>query len=153
LVSQYHAEATEVPSIMARPKTKPLTERELEVMHAFWRAAALGQEATAIQVRDDLAAAGRDLAYTTVATLVRILCDKGFLQQTNQERPFTYRPLRSFDEVSGSLVGDLVERLFGGQREQLLLRLLEERKLTPNERAVLEQILRDAPPDSKNSKK
>lgn len=138
---------------MARPKTKPLTERELEVMHAFWRVAAEGQEATAIQVRDDLAAAGRDLAYTTVATLVRILCDKGFLQQTNQERPFTYRPLRSFDEVSGSLVGDLVERLFGGQREQLLLRLLEERQLTPAERAVLEQILRDAPSDSKNSKK
>ena len=88
-----------------------------------------------------------------MATLVRILCDKGFLQQTNQERPFTYRPLRSFDEVSGSLVGDLVERLFGGQCEQLLLRLLEERKLTPAERAVLEQILRDAPSDSKNSKK
>lgn len=134
---------------MARPKTKPLTERELEVMHAFWRAADESREATAAEVRDDLAAAGRDLAYTTVATLVRILCDKGFLRQTNEERPFTYRPLRSFDEVSGSLVGDLVERLFGGQREQLLLRLLEERKLTPAERAVLEQILRDAPSDPK----
>ena len=90
-----------------------------------------------------MAGAGRELAYTTVATLVRILCDKGFLTQTNQERPFTYRPIRSFSEVSGSLVGDLVERLFGGQREQLLLRLLEERKLTAKERAVLEEILRE----------
>jgi predicted transcriptional regulator len=126
---------------MARPKAKELTERELEVMHAFWSKSAEGQ-ATAAEIRDDLAASGRDLAYTTVATLVRILCDKGFLEQTNTERPFMYRPIRSFQEVSGSLVGDLVERLFGGSREQLLLRLLEERKLTARERAVLEEILR-----------
>lgn len=128
---------------MARPKAKELTERELEVMHAFWRKWTADQPATAAEVRDELSDAGRELAYTTVATLVRILCDKGFLAQTNSERPFTYRPLRSFDEVSGSLVGDLVERLFGGQREQLLLRLLEERKLTAKERAVLEEVLRE----------
>jgi predicted transcriptional regulator len=128
---------------MARPKAKELTERELEVMHAFWRQGEAPQDATAAQIRDELAASGRELAYTTVATLVRILCDKGFLAQTNQERPFTYRPIRSFSQVSGSLVGDLVERLFGGQREQLLLRLLEERKLSAKERAVLEDILRD----------
>jgi BlaI family transcriptional regulator, penicillinase repressor len=128
---------------MARPKAKELTERELEVMHAFWRRCAASEQATAADIRDELANAGRELAYTTVATLVRILCDKGFLEQTNQERPFTYRPLRSFDEVSGSLVGDLVERLFGGQRDQLLLRLLEERKLTAKERAVLEEVLRE----------
>lgn len=129
---------------MARPKAKELTQRELEVMHAFWRKAQETKaDATATEIRDALAADGRDLAYTTVATLIRILCDKGFLDQTNQERPFTYRPIRSFDEVSGSLVGDLVQRLFGGQREQLLLRLLEERKLTAKERAVLEEVLRE----------
>jgi predicted transcriptional regulator len=128
---------------MARPKAKELTERELEVMHAFWQAAQGQCESTAAQIRDELADGGRDLAYTTVATLIRILCDKGFLTQTNEERPFTYKPIRSFNEVSGSLVGDLVERLFGGQREQLLLRLLEERKLSAKERAVLEDILRD----------
>jgi predicted transcriptional regulator len=128
---------------MARPKAKPLTERELELMHVFWRRAADEKQATAAEVRDELAAAGRDLAYTTVATLVRILCDKGFLEQTTDERPFQYRPIRSFDEVSGSLVGDLVQRLFGGRRDQLLVRLLEDKKLSPKERAVLEEILRE----------
>lgn len=128
---------------MARPKAKPLTQRELEVMHVFWQKASDQQDATAAEVRDDLAAAGRDLAYTTVATLVRILCDKGFLAQTNEERPFTYKPLRSFDEVSGSLVGDLVQRLFGGRRDQLLVRLLDDKELTDKERAALEAILRE----------
>jgi predicted transcriptional regulator len=128
---------------MARPKAKELTQRELEVMHVFWRNPETSRQVTAAQVRDELAAGGRELAYTTVATLIRILCDKGFLAQTNQERPFLYQPIRSFHEVSGSLVGDLVERLFRGQREQLLLRLLEERKLSAKERAVLEEILRE----------
>jgi BlaI family penicillinase repressor len=118
---------------MARPPAKELTERELEVMHVVWK---IGQ-ATAGEVRDQLAAAGRELAYTTVATLIRIVSDKGFLEQTNAERPFLYRPVRSFEEVSRNMVGDLVERVFRGSREQLLLRLLEERKLTAKERATL----------------
>jgi predicted transcriptional regulator len=124
---------------MARPPARELTERELEVMHVFWSRG----ESIVADVRDRLAESGRDLAYTTVATLVRILAEKGFLEQTTSERPFQYRPVRSFEEVSGSLVGDLVERVFRGSREQLLVRLLERRKLTAKERAVLESILRE----------
>lgn len=124
---------------MARPKAKELTERELEVMHAFWRTG----ETTAVDIRDRLAADGRDLAYTTVATLVRILCEKGFLEQTTNERPFRYRTVRTFEEVSGSLVWDLIDRVFGGKREQLLVRMLEQKKLTTAERTTLENILRE----------
>ena len=124
---------------MARPRASELTERELEVMHVFWN----GGEQTVAAARDQLADAGRELAYTTVATLVKILTDKGFLEQTNNERPFRHRPLRTFQEVSGNLVSDLVERVFGGSREQLLVRLMEQRRLTPQERAVLEGILTD----------
>jgi BlaI family transcriptional regulator, penicillinase repressor len=94
-------------------------------------------------VRDKMAESGRDLAYTTVATLVRILTEKGFLEQTTSERPFRFRSVRSFEDVSGSLVGDLVERVFRGSREQLLLRLLEQRRLSAKERAVLQSILRE----------
>ena len=123
---------------MARPPAKDLTERELEVMHVFWSRGL----STAAEIRDQLAAEGRDLAYTTVATLIRILAEKGCLEQTNDERPFQYRPVRSFEDVSRSLLGDLVQRVFHGSREQLLVRLLEERRLTAKERAVLEAILR-----------
>ena len=124
---------------MARPPAKELTERELEVMHVFWSHG----PATAAEVRDRLAAVGRELAYTTVATLIRILTEKDCLQQTTTERPFQYRPLRSFEEVSGSLLSDLVLRVFRGSREQLLLRLMDQRRLTAKERAALEAILRE----------
>src|SRR4051812_885549 len=103
---------------MARPPAKELTGRELEVMHVFWT----GGEATATEVRDNLAVSGRDVAYTTVATQVRILLDKGFLVQVNDDRPFRYRPARTFEEVSRTLLGDLIDRVFRGSREQLLVR-------------------------------
>jgi BlaI family transcriptional regulator, penicillinase repressor len=123
---------------MARPPAKELTERELEVMHVFWKRG----ELTVADVRDALAEAGLDRAYTTVATLVRILADKEFLDQTNQERPFLYEPRRSYHEVSKKLLGELIDRVFHGSREQLLVRLLEHRSLTRAERALLQDILR-----------
>ena len=122
---------------MARPAAKELTERELQVMHVFW---ARGESTVAV-VRDELATAGLDLAYTTVATLVRILSDKGFLQQTNAERPFAYRPVRSYEEVSKRLLGDMVHRVFRGSRQQLLVSLFDRKRLTAKERAALEEIL------------
>lgn len=124
---------------MARPRVKELTERELEVMHIFWQIA----EGTVADARDKLAESGRELAYTTVATLVRILTEKEFLEQVNDQRPFRFKPVRSFEEVSGSMVGDLVQRLFQGSREQLLLRLMEQRKLSAKERRTIEEILKE----------
>lgn len=124
---------------MARPAAKELTERELELMHIYWQ----HQELTAVQARDHLASTGRDLAYTTVATLSRLLCEKGYLDQVTQERPFLYKAAQAFQNVSKRLVGDLVDRVFQGSRTQLLLTLVEDRKLTSKERAALLSILNE----------
>ncbi|MEX0728834.1 MAG: BlaI/MecI/CopY family transcriptional regulator [Planctomycetaceae bacterium] len=124
---------------MARPRSSELTERELEVMHVFWNRG----ERTIADARDALAGEGRDLAYTTVATLVRILAEKGFLKQMNDERPLRFRAIRTFEDVSGNLLSDLLRRVFGGSREQLLVRLMEQRKLNAKEKAVLKKILEE----------
>ncbi len=124
---------------MVRPRVKELTERELEVMHVFWRRG----ELNAAEARDRLAKSGVDRAYVTVANLVRLLVEKGFLEQTNRARPFLYRPARSFEQVSSNLVQDLVQRVFHGSREQLLVRVLERKNLTAKERVTLEGILKE----------
>jgi predicted transcriptional regulator len=126
---------------MGRPAARELTERELEVMHAFW---ARPGESTVAEVRDDLALSGLDRAYTTVATLVKILVDKGFLVVTHDERPFKYRPVKTYEEVSGKLLDEVLERVFRGSREQMLVRLMEQKRLTPRERALLEEVLRES---------
>ena len=123
---------------MVRPTAKELTERELEVMHVFWD----GGEMTATEARACLAEVGVDRAYVTVANLIRILVEKGFLVAINDERPFVYKANRTFDDVSGSLIGDLIQRVFGGSREKLLVHLLDnQRPLTRAERRLLKQIL------------
>ena len=127
---------------MARPPAKELTERELEIMHVCWEHGKL----TAAEIRTHLATGGRDLAYTTVATLVRILVDKGYLKQTNRTRPFVFRPVRTFEEVSRRIVGDLVDRVFQGSHTQLLVQLMESDRLSENERQALEQIVREQKP-------
>ena len=127
---------------MVRPPAKELTERELEVMHVFWD----GGELTATEIRARLEEQGRDLAYTTVATLIRILFEKGFLIQLNDQRPFRFKPARPFEDVSKSMIGDMVDRLFGGSREQLLLRMFDGGKMTRKERQALENLLREDKP-------
>jgi BlaI family penicillinase repressor len=124
---------------MGRPPAKELTERELEVMQAFWKHG----EATAAELRDLLAAEGLDRAYPTIANLVRVLYEKGLIELTNSERPFRYRAVKSFEEVSSNLVRDLLDRVFGGSREQLFVRLLEQKKLTASERRLLKRILKE----------
>jgi predicted transcriptional regulator len=128
---------------MVRPRAHDLTGRELEVMHVFWGGV---QEATAQEVRDSLADSGLDLTYTTVANLVRILEQKGFLTQVNDARPFRYRFVRSFEEASERFIGDLVERVFRGSREQLFVRLFKHHKLSEAERALLIRVLEEQQP-------
>jgi len=127
---------------MARPPARELTERELEVMHVFWSKG----ELTAQEARDELANGSRDLAYTTVATQVRILVEKGFLVPSNTDRPFRYRAARTYEDVSRRLLGDLLDRVFRGSREQLLVRLMEQDDLSIEERARLAEILRETEP-------
>lgn len=122
---------------MARPPAAELTERELEVMQVFWDC---GQLSVA-DAQAALAKTGLELAYTTVGTMVRILADKGFLKQVNQERPFIFQPLRTYEEVSGKLLKGLLHRVFRGSSEQLLVRLVEEEQLSAKDRQALKAIL------------
>jgi BlaI family transcriptional regulator, penicillinase repressor len=124
---------------MNRPAAELLTERELEVMHAFWQH---GQQ-TAQEVRDVLELSGRVLTYTTVATLCKILWDKGFLERVGDSRPFAFKPERSFGEVSGGLVSELIAKVFRGSREQLLVQVFAAQKLSARKRKLLEELLRE----------
>ncbi len=108
----------------------------------FWQRGA----STVAEVREALATNGRDLAYTTVATLVRILLEKEYLVQLNEQRPFQFEPAKPFEDVSKNLVHDLIQRVFGGSREQLLKRMFDGSKLTRKERQALENLLREEKP-------
>ena len=107
-------------------QSQKLHRLELEVMKVVWR---LGK-ATVNDVRDALTQA---LAYTSVATTLSHLEKKGFLTHDVDGRTYVYRPLIQENEVSQSMLRDLLERLFDGSVEQLVNTLLETREISPEE--------------------
>ena len=107
-------------------QSQKLHRLELEVMKVVWR---LGK-APVNDVRDALK---QPLAYTSVATTLSHLERKGFLTHDVDGRAYVYRPLIQENEVSQSMLGDLLERLFDGSVERLVNTLLETREIAPEE--------------------
>src|SRR5215813_11123230 len=114
---------------MARPRTEHLTPLELEIMHVLW-------ETGPANVQTVQQALKRDLAYTTVQTMLNILERKGKAKRTLKNRAYFYKPA-----VSRKQVNDVVERLFGGSAESLVMSLLETKHLTPEKLAHLQRLV------------
>jgi predicted transcriptional regulator len=89
-------------------------------------------EASAAEVHEALRKA-RGLALTTIATMLRKMEDKGVVAHRASGRQFLYRPTVSEDQVRRSMVGELVERLFGGDPKALVAHLVSEHEIEPGE--------------------
>jgi predicted transcriptional regulator len=126
---------------MANAKTGHLTPLELDIMNALW---SLG-DANVQAVQQALP---RELAYTTVQTMLNILHSKGKVKREKRDRAFFYTPVVSQSQVARHALSDMVERLFGGSAENLVMSLLEARQLTPQKLDRLKRLVREAREDS-----
>jgi predicted transcriptional regulator len=127
---------------MPPKKSNTLTEAELRLMKILWRR---GESAVG-----DLVAAipdGETLAYNSVLTTIRILEQKGYVEHRQEGRAFVYRPLVAEEEAGRSEVRHLMSRFFGNSREQLLLSLLGDDEMTPEELNRLKEAIESAAPD------
>src|SRR5437667_3614446 len=121
---------------MARRKTEQLTPLELEIMHVLWAEG----PANVQTVQQHLA---RELAYTTVQTMLNILHRKGKVKRTLKDRAYLYKPVVSRSQVVGQHMSDIVDRLFGGSAESLVMSLVETKHLTPKKLARLQRLLEE----------
>ena len=115
---------------MARTASEGLTGREAEVMDSIWR---LG-EATAEGVRADLRAALHD---STVRTVLRVLEGKGYLAHEVRGKAFVYRAAIGRGNAQRHAVGSILARFFGGKAEDLVLRLIEDERITAEQLEAL----------------
>lgn len=124
-------------------KSNTLTEAELRLMKILWRR---GESA----VNDLVAAMPQDepLAYNSVLTTIRILEQKGYVEHRQEGRAFIYRPSVAEQEASRSEVRHVLGRFFGNSRERLLLSLLDDKDLSPEELQRLKDLIRSSEPDS-----
>jgi predicted transcriptional regulator len=131
-------------------KSITLTEAELRLMKLLWARgeSAVGELVAAMP-------AGETLAYTSVLTTVRILEQKGYVQHRQEGRAFIYWPCVEEHEASRSEIRHMMQRFFGNSRERLLLSLLGDDEIDPDElRRLKEAIARaaDDAPDSSDAR-
>jgi len=113
----------------ATEKTPMLTRAESEVMQVLWRS----ESAT---VHDVVEQMPRPVAYTTALTILRILEQKGYVRHEPHPdggRAHVYRPMHAVAKVQQRHARDLVDRLFGGRAESLVVGLLEDEAWTRGE--------------------
>jgi predicted transcriptional regulator len=113
-----------------------LTEAELKIMQVIWQKG----PGTVQQILDALIDPPV-LAYNTVLTTIRILERKGYVQHSKDGRAHVYRPLVERDEASRSEIRHLVGRFFRNSHEDLVLNILEERGIAPEELKRLKEML------------
>ena len=121
---------------MARTRNPQLTPLELEIMHVLWNEGPSNVQTVQQHLE-------RELAYTTVQTMLNILHRKGKVKRTLKERAYIYQPVVSRSHVVGNHLSDLVERLFGGSAESLVISLVETKHLTPKKLARLQKLLEE----------
>ena len=105
---------------MARPPSKNPTEFELELLQIIWDQT----QCTVSEVQEELQKRSRKLAYTSIAKILGIMVDKGYLSRKKTGREFTYSPLVSAEQTQSTMLSDLLGRVFGGSPSLLLNRLM-----------------------------
>ncbi len=114
-----------------------LGDTELEVMHVVWEIGPCKvSEVHAVISRE------RDVAYTTIMTVMGNLSRKGYLSHTARGKSYVYRAERSARDVRTGLVRGLVQRAFGDSKLSLALTLVREEGLSPEELNELKEAIR-----------
>ena len=113
-----------------------LTPLELQMMQVLWR----DGPGNVQQVQAGLGAES-SLAYTTVQTMLNVLERKGRVRRTLNGRAYVYTAVAQKDKVLGQAVCDLVERMFGGSSEDLVMSLIKTKQIDPERIADLSRKL------------
>ncbi|HXD33015.1 MAG TPA: BlaI/MecI/CopY family transcriptional regulator [Pyrinomonadaceae bacterium] len=119
---------------MPRKQPERLTPLELEIMHVLWDTGPANVQTVQQKLE-------RELAYTTVQTMLNVLHRKGKVKRTLKGKGYFYRPAVSRSTATGHAVSDLIDRMFGGSAEGLVMSLVEARHLTPEKIAHLNELL------------
>lgn len=118
-----------------RRKKLQLTPLELQIMNALWEKG----PSTVQGVQESLP--GERLAYNTVQTMLNILERKGRVKRKLIGKAFEYRPVLSREKAIRDALGDLVDRMFGGSAEALVMSLVKSRQLDAAKLSSLQRLI------------
>jgi len=121
---------------MPRPPSTHPTDGELEILRVLWAAGPMSLSVLCEQLRKD-----RDVAATTVATMLRVMSGKRLVKRTGSGRGATWAAAVSQQNTERGMVRKLVDRVFDGAADRLVAHLVEGGQLTPRQLADLRRML------------
>jgi len=121
---------------MARRDPPRPTDAELTILRVLWEQG----PSTVRQIQETLNRT-RATGYTTVLKLLQIMTEKGLVRRDESQRTHVYQANRSQGQTQRQLVGDLLDRAFGGSAEKLVMQALAARKASPEELAQIRELL------------
>ncbi len=135
---------------MSRRKSTKPTDAELSILKVLWREG----PSTVRDVRDALNVE-RKTGYTTALKLLQIMTEKGLVNRDESNRAHVYQPSASEEETQKQIVGDLLDRVFGGSAMKLVLHSLTSQQATPQDiqqiREMLSKLEREQAGDVSNN--
>lgn len=123
---------------MARPASRHPTELELEILKILWR----DGPSSVRHVREALTGF-RDLAYTSVMTIMTIMTKKEYLRRSKAESGYVYRARITQASTTRGMLRDLVDRAFDGSAAALMLNLLETGDVGADELQRLRELINE----------
>jgi BlaI family transcriptional regulator, penicillinase repressor len=120
-----------------KPKReKQLTPLELQIMKVLWDAGPSN-----VQTVQEKLAGSTKLAYTTVQTMLNVLHRKGRVKRVLRGRAYEYEALLTRERAASHAIRDMIDRLFGGSVEGLLMSLVKDKRLPPKKLEKLEELI------------
>jgi BlaI family penicillinase repressor len=121
-----------------------LTPLELQIMKVLWDCGS----STVQSVQEKLPGSPR-LAYTTVQTMLNVLHRKGRVRRRLRGRAYDYTPVLTKEKAASNAIGDMIDRLFGGSVDGLLMSLVKNRQLDPKKLQKLSGLIEEHERDKK----
>src|SRR5947209_2633539 len=120
---------------MANSSQPRPTDSELEILRVLW-------ERGPCTVRDvhDCLNRTKPTGYTTVLKLMQIMAEKGSVRRNEEQRAHVYQAVAPRENTQRQLVGELLDRAFGGSATQLVMQALAAKRTTPEELAKIRGI-------------
>jgi BlaI family penicillinase repressor len=126
-------------------KTNPSkpTELELSILKVLWNADSQSLPMAVRDIRTELASIGRELAHTSVITILNIMVDKKFLRRKKIKNAFYFSPIQRQESVQSNMLADIVTRVFDGSAQSLMVALLDQADVSASELKQLQKLIRE----------
>ena len=121
---------------MSRTKSIGPTDKELQILSILWK----NGPSTVRQI-NKIMNWSENTGYTTTLKLMQIMFEKGLLKRDETSKTHIYLPLRSESVVQEEVIGNLLDRAFAGSVGKLVLRVLNSKKISPEELAKIKKII------------